>query len=88
VYKKEGFEMFENLMSRVEEETLGLLFRFELETPEKLERLERPRQQALSFSGGGAPARRPPAKRSPDKVGRNSPCPCGSGKKFKKCCGK
>ncbi len=88
VYKKEGFEMFENLMSRVEEETLGLLFRFELETPEKLERLERPKQQALSFSGGGAPARRPPAKRSPDKVGRNSPCPCGSGKKFKKCCGK
>jgi len=87
VYKKEGFEMFENLMSRVEEETLGLLFRFEIETPEKLERLERPKQR-LSFSGGGEPARRPPAKRSADKVGRNAPCPCGSGKKFKRCCGK
>jgi preprotein translocase subunit SecA len=88
VYKKEGFEMFENLMARVEEETLGLLFRFEVEAPEKLERLERPREQRLSFSGGGGPARRPPAKRSVDKVGRNSPCPCGSGKKFKKCCGR
>ena len=88
IYKKEGFEMFENLMARIQEETLGLLFRFEVETPEKIERLERPQPQRLSFSGGGEPARRPPAKRSPDKVGRNAPCPCGSGKKFKKCCGR
>jgi preprotein translocase subunit SecA len=88
IYKKEGFEMFENLMARIQEETLGLLFRFEVETPENIERLERPQPQRLSFAGSGEPGRKPPAKRSPDKVGRNAPCPCGSGKKFKKCCGR
>jgi preprotein translocase subunit SecA len=88
VYKKEGFEMFQNLMDRVEEETLAILFRIQIAAPERLETLQRPREQRLTFSGGGEPARKPPAQRSPDKVGRNSPCPCGSGKKFKKCCGR
>jgi preprotein translocase subunit SecA len=40
------------------------------------------------FSGGGEPQRPAPAKRSLDRVGRNSACPCGSGKKYKKCCGR
>jgi preprotein translocase subunit SecA len=88
IYKKEGFEMFQNLMSRVEEETLGILFRIQIAAPEKMETLQRPREQRLTYSGGGEPARRPPARRSPEKVGRNSPCPCGSGKKYKKCCGR
>jgi preprotein translocase subunit SecA len=88
VYKKEGFEMFQNLMGRVEEETLGILFRVQIGQPEKLETLQKPREQKLLFSGGGEPQRPAPAKRSLDKVGRNSPCPCGSGKKYKKCCGR
>jgi preprotein translocase subunit SecA len=88
VYKKEGFEMFQNLMSRVEEETLGILFRVQIGEPEKLETLQRPREQKLLFSGGGEPQRPAPAKRTLDKVGRNSACPCGSGKKYKKCCGR
>ena len=88
VYKKEGFEMFQNLMVRVEEETLGILFRVQIGQPEKLETLQKPREQKLMFSGGGEPQRPAPAKRSLDKVGRNSPCPCGSGKKYKKCCGR
>jgi len=88
VYKKEGFEMFQALMDRIEEETLAILFRIQIAAPERMETLERPREQKLTFSGGGEPARRAPAQRSPDKVGRNSPCPCGSGKKFKKCCGR
>ncbi len=88
VYKKEGFEMFETLMSRIEEETLGILYRVEIAAPEKIETLHAPREQPLMFSGGGGPQRPPSAKRSPDKVGRNSPCPCGSGKKYKKCCGR
>ncbi len=88
VYKKEGFEMFQALMDRIEEETLAILFRIQIAAPERMETLQRPREQKLTFSGGGEPARRAPAQRSPDKVGRNSPCPCGSGKKFKKCCGR
>jgi preprotein translocase subunit SecA len=87
VYKKEGFELFQNLMARIEEETLGILFRIQIAAPEKLEEMHAPREQKMVFSGGGEPARKPPAKRAPDKVGRNSPCPCGSGKKYKKCHG-
>jgi preprotein translocase subunit SecA len=87
IYKKEGFEMFQNLMTRVEEETLGILFRIQIAAPEKMETLQRPRELRLTYSGGGEAERRP-AKRSTDKVGRNSPCPCGSGKKYKKCCGR
>jgi preprotein translocase subunit SecA len=88
IYKKEGFEMFQNLMERIAEETLAILFRIQIAAPERLEVLQRPREQRLTFSGGGEPARQTPTQRSPDKVGRNSPCPCGSGKKFKKCCGR
>ena len=88
VYKKEGFEMFQNLMGRVEEETLEILFRVQIGEPEKLETLQKPREQKLLFSGGGEPQRPAPAKRTLDKVGRNSPCSCGSGKKYKKCCGR
>jgi preprotein translocase subunit SecA len=87
VYKKEGFEMFQDLMRRVEEEALGILYRVQIGQPEKLETLQKPREQKLVFSGGES-QRPAPAKRSPDKVGRNSPCPCGSGKKYKKCCGR
>jgi preprotein translocase subunit SecA len=87
VYKKEGFELFQNLMARIEEETLGILFRIQIAAPEKLEEMHAPREQKMVFSGGGEPERKPPAKRAPDKVGRNSPCPCGSGKKYKKCHG-
>ena len=86
VYKKEGFELFQNLMTRIEEETLGILFRIQIAAPEKLEAMHAPKEQKMVFSGG-EPERKAPAKRAPDKVGRNSPCPCGSGKKYKKCCG-
>jgi preprotein translocase subunit SecA len=88
VYKKEGFEMFQNLMGRIEEETLGILFRIQIAAPEKMETLQRTREQRLTFSGGGEPPRKAPAQCSPEKVGRNSPCLCGSGRKFKKCCGR
>ena len=89
VYKKEGFELFENLMTRIEEETLGILFRVQIQAPERIETLQARREQPLVFSGAGGGGRRSaPPKRSPEKVGRNSPCPCGSGKKYKKCCGR
>ncbi len=88
VYKKEGFELFENLMARIEEETLGILFRVQIQAPERIETLQARREQPLVFSGSGGGRRSAPPARSTDKVGRNSPCPCGSGKKYKKCCGR
>jgi preprotein translocase subunit SecA len=90
VYKKEGFEMFQALMDRIKEETLGILFRIQLADPDTLQQRHQPKEQDLTFSGsdGGAPAKKKPVQRSSKKVGRNDPCPCGSGKKYKKCCGR
>lgn len=87
-YKKEAFDMFQEMVFRIREETLRVLFRIQLAEPEAAATLERPRQQQLSFSHGGPPPRKQPVKRAAEKVGRNDPCPCGSGKKYKKCCGR
>jgi preprotein translocase subunit SecA len=87
VYKKEGYELFQDMIDRVKEETLGILYRIQIAEPEKIDDYRKPKQQQLAFSGGGEPAQKKPAKRSAKKIGRNAPCPCGSGKKYKKCCG-
>jgi preprotein translocase subunit SecA len=88
VYKKEGYELFQDMIDRVKEETLGILYRIQIAEPEKIDDYRQPKQQQLAFSGGGEPVQKKPAKRAAKKVGRNAPCPCGSGKKYKKCCGK
>jgi len=88
VYKKEGYEMFQEMIERIKEETLGILYRIQIAEPEKMDDFRQPKQQQLAFSGGGEPEQKKPAKRTAQKIGRNAPCPCGSGKKYKKCCGK
>ena len=89
VYKKEGFEMFQETIDRIKAETLGILFRIQLAQPDHIDALQKPKAQNLTFSGGGdAPATKKPVKRESVKIGRNDPCPCGSGKKYKKCCGR
>jgi preprotein translocase subunit SecA len=88
VYKKEGYELFQDMIERVKEETVGILYRIQIAEPEKLNDYRQPQQQQLSFSGGGEGERKKPAKRAAKKIGRNAPCPCGSGKKYKKCCAK
>jgi len=88
IYKKEGFEMFQEMISRVQEETLSILYRIQLAEPEDLKEMHKPEEPPMVFSGGDTAAtKRKPATRSAKKVGRNAPCPCGSGKKYKKCCG-
>jgi len=89
VYKKEGFEMFQDMISRIQEQTISILFRIQPAEPEKIEEIHKPREQNLIFSGSdGEPQKKKPVRRTNEKTGRNDPCPCGSGKKFKKCCGK
>jgi len=90
VYKKEGYEMFADMMDRVNEETLGILYRIAIAAPREIEEMQKPREQDMVFSGSGdaEPPKRQPVKRKEKKVGRNAPCPCGSGKKYKKCCGR
>ena len=88
VYKKEGYELFQDMIERVKEETLGILYRIQIAEPQKIDEYRQPREQQMVFSGGGEPEKKNPQKRSAKKIGRNAPCPCGSGKKYKKCCGK
>jgi preprotein translocase subunit SecA len=89
VYKKEGYDMFQDMIARVKEETLTILFRIQIARPSEMEHFRQPRQQDLIFSGSGdEPQKKRPVKRAAKKVGRNEPCPCGSGKKYKKCCGR
>jgi preprotein translocase subunit SecA len=88
VYKKEGFELFQDMISRIKEETLGILFRIQISEPKKITELQQPKEQKMIFSSGDEPEKKKPVKRSQKKVGRNAPCPCGSGKKYKKCCGR
>ena len=89
VYKKEGFEMFQETIDRIKSETLGILFRIQLAEPDHIENLQKSKEQKLVFSGSGnTPAAKKPLKRQSEKIGRNAPCPCGSGKKYKKCCGR
>ena len=88
VYKKEGFELFQEMVSRIKEETLGILYRIQISEPQNIADLQQPKEQKLVFSSGDEPAKKNPVKRTQKKVGRNAPCPCGSGKKYKKCCGK
>ncbi len=87
-YKKEGFALFEGLLDRIREETLSTLFRIQLVRKRPPEEIERPRRRPLQMShGGDGPPRAVTIRREGIKVGRNDPCPCGSGKKYKKCCG-
>ena len=87
VYKKEGYELFQDMIRRIQEETLGILYRIQIAEPQRIDDLRQPRQQEMVFSGGGESEKKKPQTRSAGKVGRNVPCPCGSGKKYKKCCG-
>ncbi len=97
IYKKEGFEMFKELLDRIHETVVQVLFRSDVQSESELERVKRWRRQAQMYYGHGTgPGNmkkddRPAgnihaAKRRLKTVGRNDPCPCGSGKKYKKCC--
>jgi len=91
-YKKESYGLFEDLMNRIEEDTLRFLFLLQpVEEKKQAEQIEKKRKRAEFLmsqqndaGGNGTPHQ---ARRDTSKVGRNDPCPCGSGKKFKKCCG-
>jgi preprotein translocase subunit SecA len=91
-FKKEAFTLFEDMMGRIDNETTRYLFLIQPARPEEeareIERRQRRQQQQLQYQAGPAQAEAPKPVRTGAKVGRNDPCPCGSGKKYKKCCGK
>ncbi|HDM10640.1 MAG TPA: preprotein translocase subunit SecA, partial [Desulfobacteraceae bacterium] len=85
-YQKEGFALFQELMDRIREETLRTLFRLQF-VSRAPEPVPKKKKKALHMSHGGEAAQPTTVKRQGKKIGRNDPCPCGSGKKYKKCCG-
>ncbi|HET9401068.1 MAG TPA: SEC-C metal-binding domain-containing protein, partial [Candidatus Acidoferrales bacterium] len=90
-FKKEAFTLFEDMMGRIDEEIVRYLFLIQPVRPEEeakaLERKQERQQKQMQYQTGPAQAEPPKPVRSGAKVGRNDPCPCGSGKKYKKCCG-
>ena len=89
-YKREAYSLFMEMMGRIRQEVQQKLFRVQLAREEDVEQMEaQRRRQKLSLNRlGGDDQGRKPAVRDEEKIGRNDPCPCGSGKKYKKCCGK
>jgi preprotein translocase SecA subunit len=91
-YQKEGFAMFEEMITRIQDDAVQKVFTVQLAREADVERLEArrrpaPRQMVMSGGGTATATRSTPVRQDGTKVGRNDPCPCGSGKKYKKCHG-
>jgi preprotein translocase subunit SecA len=87
-YQKEGYELFMDLVHRIKADTVGTLFHLQVRPHQEVPEEARPGAQPLFFSHGDGAGSSTISQRSHRKVGRNDPCPCGSGKKYKKCCGR
>jgi preprotein translocase subunit SecA len=97
-YKKESFDMFQAMLDRIDTTTIRTLFNLQVvaeQQPEQLQQRRQRRPTSMTFTGpnqgataaGEEAARTKTVTRDQPKVGRNEACPCGSGKKYKKCCG-
>ena len=82
-YKMSGYEMFDEMTQNIREETVRLLFHIKIE-----QKVEREQQAKITGTNKDDSLPKGPVKRENAKVYPNDPCPCGSGKKYKKCCGK
>lgn len=84
-YKREGYDMFEAMITAIREETVRRVFIARVQQGN----VQRERVAKVTGESGGSDGtvKKQPVKKSAAKVGRNDPCPCGSGKKYKKCCG-
>ncbi len=91
-YQKEGFDMFEALMRVMQQDVVEKVFSVQVRREQDVQQIEQqqPRPQRVMMSHGGETVSAEPqtVKRDSGKVGRNDPCPCGSGKKYKRCHGK
>ena len=86
LYRIEGFDMFDGMIAAIQEDTVRLMLTVQIRQAEEPKREQVAKETGTSADGTDAP--RTVRKRASEKVGRNDPCPCGSGKKYKKCCGR
>ena len=87
-YQKEGYETFMDLVHRIKADTVGTVFHLQVRPHQEVPEEARPAQQQMVLSHGDSGGSSQPVQRKNGKTGSNDPCPCGSGKKYKKCCGK
>ncbi len=86
VYRNEGFEMFEQMVAAIREDTARAVLTVQLRSQQEPERKQVAKETGTSADG--TDKKKPVRKTAAQKVGRNDPCPCGSGKKYKQCCGR
>ena len=84
-YKEEGFSMFETMVEAIREETVRRLFLVQLRAQQEVKR-EKVARETGTGAANNAQVKQQPIRNKDKKVGPNDPCPCGSGKKYKKCC--
>jgi len=98
-FKRESFELFQGLLDVLKSDVISLLSKVQIQAQSDVDEMEEQRRQSapaqhnyqhddVEAIGGDAPVHEEPAVRTEAKVGRNEPCPCGSGKKYKQCHGK
>ena len=98
-YKRESFELFSEMLENLKVDVVGILSKVQVRAEEDVEKVEEqhrrsenaPREyqhEEAEHIGGELPQGAVVTQRAEPKVGRNEPCPCGSGNKFKQCCGK
>ncbi|MDY0131328.1 MAG: preprotein translocase subunit SecA [Desulforegulaceae bacterium] len=92
IYKKEGFDMFQSMIEKIQDEIVNILMRIEIQNgyeEEKKPLFSEVEEDKMVFSRGDDDSQpnRKTIKRQQRKIGRNELCPCGSGKKYKRCCG-
>lgn len=85
-FRQESFDIFDNMIHNITNDTVNMLFRVTVET--KVERTQTLNPTEAALSNGNRSTVNRTVRRAQAKVGRNDPCPCGSGKKYKNCCGK
>ncbi len=86
-YKREGHALFDDMIGRIKDETVRMLFHVQIQRQEEVQQLRKEQEEQPMHYGPPEGASKPQVVNKDRKVGRNDPCPCGSGKKFKKCCG-
>ena len=84
-YKEEGYEMFQALITAIREETVRRMFTVQLRPAQEVKRVKVAKETVASGTAE-ATVKKQPVRNAGNKIGPNDPCPCGSGKKYKKCC--
>ena len=85
-YKEEGYQMFEAMITAIREETIRRMFLVQLRPAQEVRREKVAKETGAAGANDGSVVKKAPIRTAAKKVGPNDPCPCGSGKKYKKCC--